>query len=97
MCAIHTQAQETNGAAVEAQGVYPLSDQSNASWLGGLLRVGNSSEWFGFLRLGGARNRKGVGWKRRNTQGLYKSLRLYNGYQVRTSLMPKVATARWVL
>jgi hypothetical protein len=31
-----------------------------------------------------ARNRKGFGWKRWSRQWLYESLRLYNGYKVRT-------------
>src|SRR5229473_2007729 len=65
--------------------------------------VGNSSECFGFVKdwvekkirrhMARARNRKGFGWKRWNTQWLYESLRLYNGYKVRW-LMPKVAPAR---
>src|SRR4249920_2585179 len=65
--------------------------------------VGNSSECFGFIKdwvekkirrhMARARNRKGFGWKRWNTQWLYESLRLYNGYKVRW-LMPKVVPAR---
>ena len=65
--------------------------------------VGNSSECFGFVKdwvekkirrhMARARNRKGFGWKRWNTQWLYESLRLYNGYKVRW-LTPKVAPAR---
>src|SRR5712675_2083828 len=67
--------------------------------------VGNSNECFGFVKdwvekkirrhmaRARARNRKGFGWKRWNTQWLYESLRLYNGYKVRW-LMPKVAPAR---
>ena len=65
--------------------------------------VGHSSECFGFVKdwvekkirrhMERARNRTGFGWKRWSKQGLYESLRLFNGYKVRRA-MPKVAPAR---
>src|SRR5665811_2590742 len=59
--------------------------------------VGHSSECFSFIQdwvekkvrrhMGRAQNRKGFGWKRWIRQWLYESLRLFNGYRVRLSLI----------
>jgi RNA-directed DNA polymerase len=64
--------------------------------------VGHSSECFSFIKdwvekkvrrhLMHSRKQQGFGWKRWNRQGLYGTLRLFNGYRVRRH-MPKAALA----
>ena len=65
--------------------------------------VGHASECFSFIKdwvekkvrrhMGRAQNRKGFGWKRWSRRWLYETLGLFNGYQVRRSML-KVAPAR---
>ena len=65
--------------------------------------VGHSSECFSFIKdwvekkvrrhMVRARKRQGFGWKRWSRQWLYEDLRLFNGYRVRRTDVPKVAPA----
>jgi RNA-directed DNA polymerase len=65
--------------------------------------VGHSSECFSFIKdwvekkirrhMGRSRNRRGFGWKRWSRRWLYEDLKLFNGYRVRRTTVPKASPA----
>jgi RNA-directed DNA polymerase len=65
--------------------------------------VGHSSECFSFIKdwvekkirrhMGRSRNRRGFGWKRWSRRWLYEDLKLFNGYRVRRTAVPKASPA----
>jgi RNA-directed DNA polymerase len=65
--------------------------------------VGHSSECFSFIKdwvekkirrhMGRSRNRRGFGWKKWSRRWLYEDLKLFNGYRVRRTAVPKTSPA----
>ena len=65
--------------------------------------VGHSSECFCFIKdwvekkirrhMGRSRNRQGFGWQRWSRRWLYEELKLFNGYRVRRTAVPKASPA----
>ncbi|MDR6496800.1 RNA-directed DNA polymerase [Paraburkholderia terricola] len=65
--------------------------------------VGHSSECFSFIKdwvekkirrhMGRSRNRRGFGWKKWSRRWLYEDLKLFNGYRVRRTAVPKASPA----
>jgi len=90
----------------ESQPVRDLIGEINpivAGWLN-YFRIGHSSRCFRFVHrwiekkvrrhMTRARGRLGFGWKRWSTEFVYRTLGLYDDYQIRYLELPKALTAR---